>query len=135
MHSMAVRNADRRRHLVILTCAFLAVAYLAVSKWDQDAIDEMTAAAAKSPERAARYVTHLKEQALMYAVENAGHREYFASTLHCRAPIRGERLVMQHAAPHDPGRGYRCLYILTSPAAKREVTLTWSRSPELEVIR
>ena len=132
MRSMATRNSDRRRHSAILAVAFLAGAYLLVSKWDQDAAEELAAEAARTPARTAAYLGDLKQRALMYAVEEAGHREYFASALHCRAPIRGERLVMQHAAPRDPGRGYRCVYWITSPVLERE-SVTWSRNPELEL--
>lgn len=127
MRSMAIRRSDQRRRFVILACAFLAVAWLAVSKWDQEALEEMAEAA---PERTAAYLAGVKQQALMYAVEEAGHREYFASGLHCRAPVRGERLVMQHASPRDPGAGYRCVYWMVGDE-RPAVTATWSRSPEV----
>jgi hypothetical protein len=129
MRSMAIRNADIRNRRAALAIAFVAIAFLVVSKWDAEALEEMRAVAANAPASAARYVAGLKQQALMYAVEEAGHREYFASGLHCRVPLRGERLVMQHAAPADPGKGYRCVYWLPSQPAI--ATATWSRSPEL----
>lgn len=84
-------------------------------------------------EDGARRASELKDQAIKYAVEQYGGREYFRSDFHCRVPLKGERLEMQHAATHDPGRGYRCVYriMLPPPGVKKFVTASWSRSPEL----
>ena len=40
---------------------------------------------------------------------------------------------MQHAHARDPGRGYRCMYHLTSLPARFEgdALVIWSRSPDV----
>src|ERR1700741_4439330 len=106
MRPMAIRNSTRRRHHVLLLVVFCTVAFIATSKWDEEDFAAMPAQAVATPARAAQYVATAKQRALLYAVEESGHREYFASNAHCRVPLRGERLEMQHASAHDPGRGY-----------------------------
>jgi hypothetical protein len=133
MRSMAIRKSTRRRHLVALLVVFCTVALIATSKWDDEEFARMRAEAAAAPKRAVQFVATAKQRALLYAVEESGHREYFASPAHCRVPLRGERLEMQHAAPHDPGRGYRCVYrvVMPPPAIAPVAHVTWSRSPDV----
>lgn len=132
MRSMAVRNSARRRRFAVLAAAFLTVAFVAVQKWDEEALEEMRAEAARAPARAIAYAADLKREAVMYAIEESGHQQPFASDFHCRVPVRGERLSMQHANPRDPGRGFRCVYWLTTQRTDPPLaTFTWSRSPEL----
>lgn len=136
MRTMAIRNGDRRRHLLALAVIFLTVALIATSKWDEEDFAQMRAEAVQAPQRAARYVADAKQHALMYAIEESNHREYFASDFHCRAPQKGERLEMQHAATNEPGRGYRCLYrvLMQPPGVTPRATVTWSRSPEVKEV-
>jgi hypothetical protein len=101
-----------------LLCIFVVLLGIAQS-WDDEDGRAMAA--------------ELKDRALKYAVEHYGDRNYFRSDYHCRVPMRGERLEMQHATAHDPGRGYRCLYriVMPPPGAEQVATIAWSRSPEL----
>lgn len=103
---------------------FTAAAFVLVQMWDDDAAAELR--------RQARIA---KQHVLMYAVEESGHREAaFQSNWHCRVPVQGERLEMQHATAHDAGQGYRCVYrIMMQPTTRpATATRTWSRSPEIE---
>ncbi len=100
---------------VFVIAIFVVLALALVSRWDEEDLASLQATAAK------------------IAVENSLRREYFASDFHCRAPRKGERLLMQHAALGEPGKGYRCTYVILSPLepGPRRATITWSRSPDV----
>ena len=131
---MAIRKADQRRHLLLLAVVFFTVAFIAMSKWDEEDFARMRAEAVNAPTHAVHAVATVKQDFLRYAVEESNHREYFASDFHCRAPLKGERLEMQHASPRDPGKGYRCLYRIVQqpPGVTPVANVTWSRSPEVK---
>jgi hypothetical protein len=99
----------------------VAIAYLQVSAWDEKDLAELR----EDAERA-------KANAVRYLIEESGYRNVSASAFHCRAPLKDERLVMQHANPRDPGKGYRCTYwLIAQRQDKGYATVTWSRSPEI----
>src|SRR5258706_16463983 len=84
-----------------LAVVLVLVAGVQLSAWDERDFAEMRAEALVRAERA-------KADAVRYVVEESGYRHPTASDFHCRAPVKGERLVMQHVNPREPGRGYRC---------------------------
>lgn len=98
----------------------VGILYLQVSAWDEADLRELRAQA----ERA-------KADGVRYLVEKSGYRDAFVNGFHCRAPRKGERLVMQHADPRDPGKGYRCTYWMLPTRNGQPLTVTWSRSPEV----
>ena len=106
--------------------AFFAVIIVAILFGQVSAWDEKDFAELREEARQAR------TNAVRYLVEESGERGVYASDFHCRAPLHGERLVMQHANPRDPGKGYRCTYWITSFRAQDHYAqVTWSRSPDV----
>lgn len=121
MRSMATPNGSRSPRLFVAVM-FAATAFVALSAWDEEDLEELRAEARE-----------VKRHALMFAIEESGHREYFASDFHCRVPLKGERLEMQHVGTNEPGRGYRCTYriMMQPPGVVPVANVTWSRSPGL----
>jgi hypothetical protein len=110
--------SQQRSFLAII---LVAVMGLQMSAWDERDFADMRARAERAKANAVRYV-----------VEESGYRAPTASDFHCRAPLKGERLVMQHANPREPGKGYRCTYYRNDrPLDSNVATVTWSRSPEV----
>ena len=71
---------------------FLVAAFVAVSAWDQQALEA------------------LKQESLKRLAENTTYRDYLVNDKHCPAPVKDEHLMMELAEPSDPGKGYRCMY-------------------------
>jgi hypothetical protein len=103
---------------VALMC-FLVIALGTVDAWDS--------------EDGRRQARDVKDQALKWAVEQYGGPQYFTVPAHCRLPQRGERLEMQYAEAHDPGRGFRCTYRVMQTPGNAIATRTWSRSSDVYV--
>lgn len=111
-----------RNQKLFALLALIAVLYLQASAWDDRDLANLRAEAEAA-----------KADGVRYLVEQSGYRPVaYASAFHCRAPVKGERLTMQHANPREPGKGYRCTYWLTTHPAEQVATVTWSRSPDLQ---
>lgn len=109
-----------RNQKIFAGALFLAIAWLQLSAWDEKDLAELRAKA----ERA-------RADGVRYLVEQSQYRDAYVSEFHCRAPRKGEQLVMQHADPRDPGKGYRCTTRLLGWRNEGVATVTWSRSPEV----
>lgn len=107
-----------------LGAIFVAVLFVQVSSWDDEDFARMRAQAEQ-----------VKQSGVRYVVEKSGYRDAaYASAFHCRAPVHGERLVMQLASEREPGRGYRCVYWVSDRGGDRpRANVTWSRAPELSM--
>lgn len=106
------------RQKVFAVLVLLGAIWVVMSGWDEKDFAQLRAEARQA-----------KADGVRYLVEESGYRPVaYASAFHCRAPLKGERLVMQHASERDPGKGYRCTYWLGKTG---DTTVIWSRSPRL----
>ncbi|MBZ0250884.1 MAG: hypothetical protein K8F93_14615 [Burkholderiales bacterium] len=123
MRSMATRNGEMSNGTLFAAVLFLATLALMASAWDEEDFARIREEARAAKEGLARL-----------AVEHSGYTHFYNSAQHCRVPGEGERLEMTLAAPHDPGKGYRCTYWKRSmPGYYMRMTMSWSRSPGLEL--
>jgi hypothetical protein len=100
----------------------VGVLFLQVSAWDERDLAQLREEGG-APRRAACATWS----------RHSNYREALKSDFHCRAPVVGERLVMQVANAKDAGRGFRCEYFAHRKGEGDMKTTTWSRSPELVV--
>ena len=122
--------ATRRRHddishpkLFAAACVLVTLG-ITVSAWDEQDLAELRRESEARKENAARWL-----------VEQTGQTGYYDAVKHCRAPGKDERLVMQLAAPDEPGKGYRCAYWARGARGLvMGAEVEYSRSPDVKLV-
>lgn len=121
--------ATRRRHddishpkLFAAVCVLFTLG-ITVSAWDERDLAELRRESEARKENVARWL-----------VEQTGQTGFYDAVKHCRVPGKGEQLVMQLAAPGEPGSGYRCTYWLRGARGLlMGAEVEYSRSPEVRL--
>jgi hypothetical protein len=123
-HRTLANDPNQGGARILFVVLFFFVALVGLSYLDEPAMERIEAETAAARERAIRI-----------AVEDSNMRVYFRSDMHCRVPVKGERLDMQLADTKDPGQGYRCTYYSKIKGWGGVVRhVEFSRSPAVKLV-